>query len=169
MTGQPVHRLEDPDEVGLLLRAQLLERRRLLVGCLGEDHALHDRQPVAEEHVLGAAQTDALGAELARLGRVLGQVGVGADLERAELVGPAEDDARTGPVGSGVTTGTSPSDDLARRAGDRDDVAFVHDRVADRELLGLQVDLERVGAADRGLAHPARDDRGVTARVRRVT
>ena len=49
------------------------------------------RQPlVAEEHVLGAAEADALGAELARLRRVLGRVGVRAHLEPAEVVGPAE-------------------------------------------------------------------------------
>ena len=45
-----------------------------------------------------------------------------------------------GPLGSGVTTATSPTHDLAGRAVDRDDVAFVHDDVADRERPRLQVD-----------------------------
>ena len=85
-----------PDEVFLLLRAQLLERGAFLVGRVGEDHALHDREPVAEEHVLGAAQADAFGAELARLLRVLGKVGVRAHLEAAQLVGPTEDRRRSG-------------------------------------------------------------------------
>ena len=88
---QAIHRFEDADEVFLLLRAQLLERGALLVGRVGQDHALHDREPVAQEHVLGAAQADAFRAELARLLRVLGQVGVRAHLQGAELVGPAED------------------------------------------------------------------------------
>ena len=52
-------------------------------------------QAVAEEHVLGAAEADALGAEAPRHLRVLGQVGVGAHLHPAEAVGPAEQDRRT--------------------------------------------------------------------------
>ena len=39
---------------------------------VGQDHLPHGDDPlVAEEHVLGAAQADALGAELAGLGGVL--------------------------------------------------------------------------------------------------
>ncbi len=40
--------------------------------------------------MLGAAQPDALSAELARLGRVLRVVGIRAHLQPAHLVGPAE-------------------------------------------------------------------------------
>ena len=64
--GQAVHRLEDALEVGPLQLGELLERGALLRVVGGEDEALHDRQAVAEEHVLGAAEADALGAELAR-------------------------------------------------------------------------------------------------------
>ena len=65
-------------------------RRPALV--VGEDHLLHDRQPLlAEEHVLGAAEADALGAELAGARGVLRVVGVRAHLQPAQLVGPAED------------------------------------------------------------------------------
>ena len=94
MTGQPVHRLEDLLEVGLLDLAQLLERGGLLRRRLGQDHAAHDRQAVlAEEHVLGAAQADALGAEAAGVGGIGAVVGVGPhrQLALADLVGPAED------------------------------------------------------------------------------
>ena len=52
-------------------------------------------------------------------------------------------------------------DDLAGRAGDRDDVAFVHRDAARDELLRGEVDLHRFRAADRGRAHAARDDRRV--------
>ena len=89
---QPGHRLEDPLEVGLLERQQPVERGAALRLGLGQDHLLHDRQPlVAEEHVLGAAEADALGAELARAGGVLGVVGVRAHVEAPLVVGPAED------------------------------------------------------------------------------
>ncbi len=158
--GETVHRLEDADEVGLLLRPQLFQRAVFVVGRVGEDHALHDRKPVAEEHVLGAAETDAFGAELARLGRVLGKIRVRADLHRAELVGPTEDDPE-GTRRLGRDHRDRAQHDLAGVAVDRDDVALVHDDAACLELLRLHVDLHGLGAADRGRAHPARDHRRV--------
>ena len=68
---QAGHRLEDALEVGLLERQQPVERGAAaglvsarIISCI-------DRQPLlAEEHVLGAAEADALGAELARPRRV---------------------------------------------------------------------------------------------------
>ena len=88
---QPVHRLEHLLEVLLLQRQQLVERRDALVDRLREDHLAHLRLAVGgHEHVLGAAQADARGAELARLARILGRVGVRAHAEPAQLVGPLE-------------------------------------------------------------------------------
>ena len=74
--------------------AQLLERSGLLGRRLGQDHPAHDGQAIlAEEHVLGAAQADALRAELACVGRIVAGVGVGPDgqVALADLVGPGED------------------------------------------------------------------------------
>lgn len=51
--------------------------------------------------------------------------------------------------------------DLAGRAVDGDDVAFLDDLPADRHPTALGVDLEVLGAADTGLAHAAGDDGGV--------
>ena len=93
--GQAVHRLEDAHEVGALELRELVERGLLLGRVVGEDEALHERQPVAEEHVLGAAEPDALGAELARHLRVVREVGVGAHPQPAELVGPLRGSRRT--------------------------------------------------------------------------
>ena len=63
---------------------------------VGEDHLLHDRQPLlAEEHVLGAAEADALGAELARARRVLGVVGVRAHLQAAQRRRPSRGSSRS--------------------------------------------------------------------------
>ena len=88
---QALHRLEDPLEVVLLERQQLVERRAAAGLVVGHDHPLHLRLAVGgHEHVLGAAQPDALGAEGARAAGVLGRVGVGAHAERAQLVAPAE-------------------------------------------------------------------------------
>ena len=96
---QPVHRGEDADEVFALHQAELLQRLGLLGRRVREDHAAHDGQPVlAEEHVLGAAQADALGPEVARVGRVLTGVGVGphGQMALADLVGPREDGGERG-------------------------------------------------------------------------
>ena len=60
---QPAHRPEDADEVLALEREQDVVRRLLLRLGLGEDHLPHGSDPLlAEEHVLGAAEADALGA-----------------------------------------------------------------------------------------------------------
>ena len=123
---------------------------------LGEDHAPHDRQPVlAEEHVLGAAQADALGAELAGVGGVGAVVGVGphGELALADLVGPAEDDVELGRRLRRAQRDLA-EHDLAGRAVERDHVALAHRHVAGRERLAR--DLDRLGAAPR----PACPSRG---------
>ena len=91
--GQAVHGREDGLEVLLLDQAQLLEGVGLLLGRLSQDHAAHDGEAVlAQEHVLGAAQSDALGPELAGVGGVVTGVGVGphGQVALADLVGPRE-------------------------------------------------------------------------------
>ena len=111
--GQTVHGLEDALEVALLEHLQLGHRgvegghRLGVVGVQGlaggtpvlgprggaghEDGAAHDLEPVAlAEHVLGAAEADALGAVAARLGGLLWLVGVGPDAHAADAVSPAQ-------------------------------------------------------------------------------
>ena len=86
-----VHRLEDAVEVVALQRQQLVERLAPVRFVVGEDHPLHDRDPaLAEEHVLGAAQADAARAERVGDLRLIGQIGVGANAQPAELVGPRQ-------------------------------------------------------------------------------
>ena len=123
---QPRHHLEDALEVGLLERQQPVERGAAagLVG--GEDHLLHHRQPVlAEEHVLGADEADALGTELARLPRVLRRVAVRA---HAAAGAPRRPSTRIVSKSSLICGGTSANladDDAAGAAVDRDRVALV--------------------------------------------
>ena len=70
VTGRPRHDLEQLDEVRALHRQQLGERRAAARLVVGEDHLAHRDDAVAlEEHVLGAAEADALGAEVARRAR----------------------------------------------------------------------------------------------------
>ena len=111
---QAVHRPEDALEVALLERLELGHRGVEAADRLGvvvaqrlagrlpglgpgglardEDRVTHDLQSLAlAEHVLGAAQPDALRPVAAGLGGLLGLVGVGPDPHPADLVGPAED------------------------------------------------------------------------------
>ena len=61
---QSVHRLEDPLEVRALHRQQLGERAAASALVARHDHLAHRGDAIAlEEHVLGATEPDALGAE----------------------------------------------------------------------------------------------------------
>ena len=86
------HGLEQAGEVLALERQQLGERGAAFAVVGGEDHPPHVLDPVVlEEHVLGAAQPDALGAVVEG---VLGhgrRVGVGAYLYVPETVRPRHD------------------------------------------------------------------------------
>ena len=86
---QARHDLEQLDEVLLLHRQDFGKRRTAAFLILGHDHLAHGNNPVGvEEHMLGAAEPDAFGAEFARLGRVRRRVGIGADLHAPQAVGP---------------------------------------------------------------------------------
>ena len=62
-----------------------------IFGGVGHDHRPHLGLAIlGHEHVLGAAQADALGAKLARAGGILGGVGVGTHAEAADLIGPLQ-------------------------------------------------------------------------------
>src|SRR5690606_25007123 len=90
--GQALHGGEDADEVVALEGQEFLEGRLAFIHRLGDNHLPHGGDAVAlEEHVLGAAEADALGAELPGPLGIGRGVGVGADAHGAVLVGPAHD------------------------------------------------------------------------------
>ncbi len=87
---QARHDLEQLDEILALHGQQLGQRGAAAVLLVGEDHLAHGDDAVGvEEHVLGAAEADALGAEIARGAGIERGLGIGAHLHAAELVGPA--------------------------------------------------------------------------------
>ena len=160
--GQAVHRLEDALEVGALQLRELLERGALLRLVVGEDEPLHERQAVAQEHVLGAAEADALGAEPAR--HVRRRAGRSALVRTFIRRKPSAQPRRVsnGPPGSGVTTGTAPTTTspvvpLIEMTSPSCTIGAV--RPSNRPALDVDVELAR--AAHRGRAHAAGDDRGV--------
>ena len=85
-----LHGLVQALEVALLVGHDLVQGLLAVLGVVGDDHLAHGLDALAlKEHMLGAAQANALGAESAALGGVAGGVGVGVDHELTVLVRPA--------------------------------------------------------------------------------
>ena len=83
VTGSPAMIAEQLDEIVALGRQQLVERAAAARLVLGQDHLAHSADPLGvEEHMLGAAEADALGAELARGFGVERRLGIGAHASR---------------------------------------------------------------------------------------
>ena len=156
--GESRHRLEDPLEVRLLHRQQLLERHPALRFGRGEDHLLHVREAVLRhEHVLGPTQADPLGAELACLRGVLRCVGVGPDAQATRCVGPAENRVEVR-VELRRDERHRPEVDLAVAPVDRDRVALGEDVPTDRHRARSQVDRQPLTRGDARLPHAAGDN-----------
>ena len=84
-----VQRLEDAGEVVPLIRQQLGECRLPCLDGLGQNHLTHRVDTVAlEEHVLGAAEADADGAERDGVLRLLRRVGIRAHGHPRRLAAP---------------------------------------------------------------------------------
>jgi hypothetical protein len=77
VTGLPSIALKMPSKSACCSGATLLQGGFAVGVGLGQDELLDELAAVAEEHVLGAAQADALGAEAHRALGVLRGVGVG--------------------------------------------------------------------------------------------
>ena len=159
--GTAFQRLVHGLEVALLHRQDLGQRLLALLLGVGEDHLAHGRDAVGlEEHMLGAAQADALGAEGHRLLGVARGVGVGAHLEGAGRVGPAHEAGEV--AGDGGLDGRDLAViDVAGGAVQGDEVALVIDLAGHGQGLGFLVDLQLAAADDRSAAHAAGHDRRV--------
>ncbi len=163
---QAVHHPEQLGEVAALHRQDLGERGAPAGLVAGDDHLAHREDALGlEEHVLGAAQPDALGAERARGARVGRRVGVGADLEPAEAVDPLHQLAElAAELRRHQRRGAE--EHLAGRAVESERVAFLEAMLlaaARQEHGGALggVDPQARARGDAALAHAARDHRAV--------
>ena len=169
VTGSPRHDLEDAVEVAVLHRAgawpaparRPASSSARIIWRTGGD-ALG-----VEEHVLGAAQADALGAELAGHAAVGGRVGIGADLHAAELVGPGHE---RGEVADqlGLDVGTSPA--MTSPVDPSSVMMSPSLTVAARRCAACARRMSmsrRRSPATQGMAHAARDDGRMAASCRR--
>ena len=155
--GQARHDLEQPDEVLPLHRQDLPKCRAPAFLVLRHDHLAHGHDPVRlEEHVLGAAEADALRTEFARLLGVGRRVGIGADLHAAKAVRPLHERAEI--AGQLRLEHLHRAlDDAAVGAVDGDDLAFLERHAARGKRALLKVDADRAGARDARPAHAARN------------
>ena len=163
------HGLKHGKEV-LGLNLEQIGQGLLLDGLvIGQDEALDDVLAVAQEHVLGAAQTDGLGAKLKRELGILGVVGVDAHvvgmpvgLIQANLVSPGKDGVQiAGELGGDQVDRAVDNDALSTVDGD--DVTLVQYAIAAldaHDLLG-SIDMEALDTADAGRTHAAGDNCGM--------
>ena len=159
---QRLHGFEEAHKVGALHGQQLLEGFAAILLVVGQDHGAHVVDAVlGKEHVLGAAQADAFGAEEASLLGVAGNVGIGADLEPAHRIDPAHELDQIGIVGLRGEGLELAGDDAAGGAVERDPVALLEGVALDAQFLLGFVDRAVAGAGHAALAHAAGDDGGV--------
>ena len=148
-------------EVALLIRQDLVQSSLSGLGSLGYDHLADGLNAVAlEEHVLGAAQTDALGAKGHSLGGVTGSISVGADLQGSSGVGPLHEAVevagnRSGNGGNGLAI------NVAGRAVDGNVVAFLNNVAGQLKFLGFLVHLDVAAAGYAAGAHTTGNNGGV--------
>ena len=153
---QPGHDLEQLDEVLPLHRQQLGEGIAAAADRLGADHLAHREDPFGiEEHVLGTAETDPLGAELAGLPGIPRCLGVGSHPQPASGVGPGHQRAELAGHFRRHQCDAALAD-VAGGAVDGDEFALGELLVADLQRLVLVVDAQRAGPGDARLAHAAR-------------
>ena len=158
---QPGHGGEDSLKVALLHRQQLGQRALAGFGVRREDHLAHgENLPRLEEHMLGAAEADALCAELPGQLCVRGAVGVGAHAHAANAVRPAHQFAE-GAAEFGQHRRHLPRHHLAAAAVQRDEVARAEHPRAHAHFAGGVVHAQRAAARHAALAHAARHHRGV--------
>jgi len=187
--GQARHRGEDAFEIAALERQQLLQSAFELVLDLGvlfldglpgrvvfgggkllqigriiigrQDHLPHRPDAVAfKEHVLGARQTDALGAEIPGPLCIGRRVRVGANAQRPDLVAHLHEFAEVA-AQRGRNRRQLAVHHLAAGAVETDPVALLQGHLADVQLLAGVVDVEVAHAGDAALAHAAGDHRRV--------
>ncbi len=161
VTGRPPMISNSSTKSARCIGNSLAKRGAARFLVVGQDHLAHRLDALlVEEHVLGAAEPDAFGAEPHRRLGVGRRVGIGAHAELAHFVGPADQ--------RGKFAGELRLDHvdlagqhLAGRAVDGDEFALLVRLAARRHGPRGIVDAQRAGAGDAGLAHAARDHRGV--------
>src|ERR1019366_5224851 len=164
---EAVHGGEEAGEIPALHGEELQQGLAAALFFARQNHGLHVLDAVlGEEHVLGAAQSDAFGAELTRHFGVARDIGIGAHAElAAELVGPFHEALQHAGGGVGINGVSLAGKDFAGGTIERDPVAFRQgDHLAvdgDGDFLFMLVDGNGLGAGYARGSHAAADHGGV--------
>ncbi len=154
------HRLEDAHEVRALQGQEGVQRLLPLLIGFREDHLLHERHAVTQEHVLGPAEADALGTALHRLRRLLWRIRIGTNTQFAEAVGPLHQFAHFASL-LGRLGWQLAHVDGSIRAVNGDPVAFLQSDAVCADSARLVVNLQLAAAADGGDAKLPGNERRV--------
>src|SRR5262249_29481231 len=126
------------------------------------NHRAHVRNFLfAEEHVLGTAEADAFGAKRTSLNGIARNVGIGADLHRAERFRPLHKFLQFGIVGIRIDGVEFAFDHAAGSAVERNPVTFFEGLALHAHFALLFVNNHFAGAGHAALAHAARHDSGM--------
>ena len=159
--GEPGHDFQDAVEIAFLHGKQFGKGGFAAFHGFGHDHFLHGGKTVDfHEHMLGSGETDAVSAEIAGFLSIDGVIGVGADIESADFVGPAEEFFEFFTHGRG-DHGNFTGKDAAGSAVDGKGVVFGVGFTGDDDFLFFGVDFQSFGAADGGNTHAAGENRRV--------
>ncbi len=153
-----VHGREDAFEVTTLQWQQLGQGHAARVHIRGDNHLAHCLDAVAlKEHVLGAAQTDAVGTQLTSLHGIARRVGVGVHVHLAVFLGQIH---HCGIVASqvGIDGGNGAIIHLAGAAVDRNPSAFLIGLTVHLDGASLVVNLDGSGTRHTALAHTTSND-----------
>ena len=159
---QTVHCLEDPGEIIALQGQKLLQRSPAILFVVCQNHRAHVRNFfLAEEHVLGAAQSDTFRSECSRLNGVARNIGIGAHFHRAIRIGPLHELLQLRIIRIGINCAQLAFDHASGRAVERNPVALFEYLALHSHLACLLVDVDVARARHAALAHAARDHGGV--------
>ena len=151
---QPVHHLEDPDEILSLHGKDLLEGLFPPLCVVRQDHLAYRLHSLRlEEHVLRADESDPFGTELERHAGIGRRIGIGPDSELPYLIGPFHDGVKI-PGECRLHEGNLAQDDFPGGPVEGDGIALPQDVRLQGHGFLLFVDVKRRAAGDAALAHP---------------
>ena len=166
---QARHDFKELDEILALHGKDFIQRFAAGFHGFGENHLAHGADAFGtEEHVFGAAEADAFGAEIAGGAGFVGRFGIGADFHAARGIGPFQNGGEVAGEHR-LLGGDAAPEDAAGGAINGDRFAFFHDDAERRHGSGFIVNAQAAGSHHAGLAHAAGNHRrmGKKAAARR--
>ncbi len=153
--GQARHDFKELDEILALHGENFIQRFAAGFHGFGKNHLAHGADALgAEEHVFGAAEANAFGAEIAGGAGFVWRFGIGADFHAARSIGPFKNRCEIAGEHR-LLGGDAAPEDAAGGAINGDRLAFFHDDAERRHGSGFVIDAEATGPHYAGFPHAA--------------